>query len=157
MNESQIIVNGWDSYAEQWQADKFSILPGHHVQYLGDEWTVEAVGDTETTYGLEPDIVTNFDPYIEENLLNAYLQPFTKEGLEIGPGGGRLTALLIPRTEVLHLVEPSETMLQHVKQRFAGVQSLRYYHTDGMTLPKLKPESLDYVLAFDVFVHFVPN
>jgi hypothetical protein len=48
-------------------------------------------------------------------------------------------------------------MLGHLKQRFLGASNLRYYHIDGMTLPQLRPASLDYVIAFDVFVHFEPR
>ena len=101
--------------------------------------------------------MANFDEYITEHLLNPYLSHFSTEGLEIGPGGGRLTVLLVPRTKELYLVESSKTMLKHLKQRFARIPNVHYYHIDGMNLPELPPESLDYVIAFDVFVHFEPR
>lgn len=156
-SEPQMIANGWDWYAKKWQPNKFAVLPDHHVRYIGDEWTAEDVSAGGTTYGLTPDTIANFDEYINKHLLNPCLPSCAEEGLEIGPGGGRLTALLVPRTKLLHLAEPSEAMLRHLKQRFAGASNLRYYHTDGMTLPALPPGSLDYVIALDVFVHFEPR
>ncbi len=49
---------------------------------------------------------------------------------------------------------PSTT---HLRQRFGEMPGLRYYHSDGKTLPVLAPASLDYIIAFDVFVHFEPR
>jgi len=153
-----MIAIGWDKYAREWKPDKFPILPGYHVRYLGDEWTAEDVrAGGATTYDLASDVVANFGEYINKHLLSPYLPSVATEGLEIGPGGGRLTAMLVSRTRVLHLADASEAMLQHLKQRFAGVSNLHYYHTDGMTLPTLPPKSLDYVISFDVFVHFEPR
>jgi SAM-dependent methyltransferase len=156
-SEPQIIANGWNRYAKEWQPTKLQVLLGHRIEYLGDEWTAEDVSNGGTTYGLAPDVVANFDDYINRYLLYPYLPSHATEGLEIGPGGGRITALLVPRTKVLHLADASEAMLQHLKDRFTGASSLRYYHTDGITLPALPPQSLDYVVAFDVFVHFEPR
>jgi SAM-dependent methyltransferase len=153
--EPQMIASGWDRYAREWKPAKFRVLPGHSVQYLGDEWTAEDA--LANGYGLDPNIVAIFDDYINKHLLSPFLPSCATEGLEIGPGGGRLTALLMPRTKLLHLADASEAMLGHLKQRFLGASNLRYYHIDGMTLPKLRPASLDYVIAFDVFVHFEPR
>lgn len=155
LNKSDRFGIGWDAYARQWNPAKFPALLGHRIRYLGDEWTAEDGSSGRlTTYGLHPDITANFDNYIKKKLLDPYLPRYATAGLEIGPGGGRLTALLVPRTKVLHLVDVSEVMLKRLKQRFAGVHNLYYYRIDGMTLPPLEPASLDYVVAFDVFVHF---
>jgi SAM-dependent methyltransferase len=154
-NEAQMIASGWDKYASQWN---FSIVQGSpidSVRYLGDEWTAEGCG--RNTYGLNRDQVGNFEEYINEHLLRTYLPSSAMEGLEIGPGGGRLTALLLNITKTLHVADPSKAMLQHLKNRFANVSTLRYHQTDGMTLPALPPASQDYVIAFDVFVHFEPR
>jgi SAM-dependent methyltransferase len=152
--EPQLVASGWDKYAAEWNPAKLRVLPSHRPRYLGDEWTAEDTSAGGTTYGLTPDIIANFNDYINTHLLNPYLPSCAVEGLEIGPGGGRLTVLLVPRTKVLHLAEPSAAMLRHLKGRFVNVNAVRYYHTDGMTLPALRPGSLDYVIAFDVFVHF---
>jgi len=157
IGEAKMIADGWDRYAREWKPDKFRVVAGSSVQYLGDEWTAEdaSAGGT-TTYGLSEDAVANFDAYLTEYLLNPYL-PSGEEGMEIGPGGGRLTRLLLPRTKVLHLVDSSPAMLAHLRRRFTDVPNLRYHRTDGVKLPELQPESIDYVIAFDVFVHFEPR
>jgi SAM-dependent methyltransferase len=133
------------------------VIPGRVVRYLGDEWTAEDAMGRGAEYGLTPDIADRFEAYLEDNLLDPYLPRRVDQGLEIGPGGGRLTTLLLPRTNVLHVLDPSEAMLRHLRRRFAGESRLRYHLGDGMTLPGLESESLDYVIAFDVFVHFEPR
>lgn len=155
--EPQMIARGWDGYAKTWKSSKFPVLPGHAVEHLGDEWTAEDTVGGGTTYGLAEDAVAQFSTLLKEQVLDTYLPPRAAEGLEIGPGGGRLTSLLLPRTAVLHAADPSDAMLKRLKARFAGIDSLRTYQTDGMTLPPLRPLSLDYVVSFDVFVHFEPR
>jgi len=156
VSDAKMIADGWDKYAKEWKAETFPVVSGSSVGYLGDEWTAEDVSAGGTTYGLPQDVIANFDAYLTEHLLNPYVPPAT-EGLEIGPGGGRLTKLLVPRTKVLHLADPSPAMLTHLTRRFDGVASLRYHHTNGVKLPELQPRSLDYAIAFDVFVHFEPR
>lgn len=155
--EPQMIARGWDGYARTWKPGKFHVLPGHSVEHLGDEWTAEDTTTGGTTYGLDEPAVAQFSTLLKEQVLDKYLPSQAAEGLEIGPGGGRVTSLLLPRTTVLHAADPSEAMLRRLKTRFAGVDSLRIYQTDGMTLPALRPSSLDYVVSFDVFVHFEPR
>jgi SAM-dependent methyltransferase len=151
----------WEKYARRWQPGTTAspqILPDVRVEHPGDEWTASAHKELGGhAYGLTREAVANFDEFIAEHLLDSYLPARSTEGLEIGSGGSRLTALLLPRTETLHAAEPSKAMLRHLERRFAGTDSLRLYHTDGMTLPSLRPASLDYVFAFDVFIHFEPR
>lgn len=155
--EPQMIARGWDDYARAWEPTKFKVLPGEVVEHLGDEWTAEDTSEGGTTYGLDSSAVSRFTSLLKEQVLDKYLPQRASEGLEIGPGGGRLTALLVPRTTVLHLADPSEAMLGRVKKRFGEVGSLRMHQTDGMTLPALPAASMDYVVSFDVFVHFEPR
>jgi SAM-dependent methyltransferase len=152
-----LIAEGWNKYAQHWRRDKFAVLPGCRVQHLGDEWTAEDITAGGTTYGLTPHLVAHFREYIDDLLLKPYLPSTAEEGLEIGPGGGRLTELLLPRTKLLNVAEPSEAMIRLLKHRFSGASNLRLFQTDGVTLPALRPGSLDYVIAFDVFVHFEPR
>jgi len=62
IGEAKMIADGWDRYAREWKPDKFRVVAGSSVQYLGDEWTAEdaSAGGT-TTYGLSEDAVANFD------------------------------------------------------------------------------------------------
>ena len=163
LSELQIITAGWERYARLWKSDARTfdaeVAPADRIRYLGDEWTTEmgVVPGEQDYFDLPLEAVHNFESYIESNLLEPYLPPVAPKGLEIGPGGGRLTALLLPRTKELHVAEPSGTMLKHLRQRFAETSSLRLHHTDGTALPALGLASLDYVFAFDVFVHFEPR
>jgi SAM-dependent methyltransferase len=155
-NEVRLLTEGWDGYARNWRPEHHAVLSGRRVEHLGDEWTIEDPAAAGSCYGLPAEAVSNFDQYLSRELLG-HLPESAGEGLELGPGGGRLTALLIPRTSVLHLAEPSGEMLNHLQQRFAQVPNVRYYQTDGQTLPPLPARSLDYFIAFDVCVHFEPR
>src|SRR5215510_13078948 len=119
--EPQMIARGWDNYARAWEPSKLPVLPGHPVEHLGDEWAAEDSAAGGTTYGLDEDAVPRFSKLLKEQVLDPYLPPHASEGLEIGPGGGRLTALLLSRTEILHAADPSGAMLKRLKARFAGV------------------------------------
>lgn len=156
-SEPDLIAQGWDDYARRWQPGATPVLPGGVVEYLGDEWTSEDAQGRGTEYGLAPDVLHAFGAYLQDRLLDRYLPRSAHQGLEIGPGGGRLTQLLLPRTDVLHVLEASDAMLQHLRRRFGREPGLRYHRGDGMTVPALLPRSLDYVIAFDVFVHFEPR
>jgi SAM-dependent methyltransferase len=155
--EPSMIARGWDEYAKRWKADRFAVLSGNQVKHLGDEWTAEDTSGGGTTYGLDEATIKNFSKCLSDQVLDRYLPAHSKEGLEIGPGGGRLTSLLLPRTEVLHAADPSEGMLKRLHARFEDHPALRTYVTDGMTLPPLAQHSLDFVASFDVFVHFEPR
>jgi glycosyltransferase involved in cell wall biosynthesis/peptidoglycan/xylan/chitin deacetylase (PgdA/CDA1 family)/ubiquinone/menaquinone biosynthesis C-methylase UbiE len=156
-DDVKLISSGWDTYAKTWNADSFKVLLGESVAYLGDEWTAEDVTGGGTTYGLDAATVHDFKAYLLQQLLDPYLPQFVHEGLEIGPGGGRVTELLKTKTGLLHVADSSEAMLTKLKERFVLDNNLLYHFTDGINLPSLLPESLDYVLAFDVFVHFEPR
>ncbi len=155
--EPQMIAKGWDRYAKNWKAKEFRVVPGSTVTHLGDEWTGEDISIQGTTYGVDQSTIQNFPRFLEREILDKYFPAQCNEGLEIGPGGGRFTSLLLPRTGLLHAADPSEGMLERLRTRFGKMESLRTYITDGMTLPPLKPGSLDFVASFDVFVHFEPR
>lgn len=156
-DEPEMIARGWDQYARNWDPTQFRILPEGNVRHLGDEWTSEDPGEGATNYGLPALSAHRFSALITEKLFDVHLPKVNDEGLEVGSGGGRITALLLPRTKLLHVAEPSVEMLQKLKARFSGTPSLRMHHTDGVTLPTLTPSSLDFVVSFDVFVHFEPR
>ncbi len=158
VSDPQLLVQGWDQYARAWEAAAYKVLPGHEVKYLGDEWTAEDVRDTGyTSYGLPAAVLARFSDFLREQIIDPHLPAQAEAGLEIGPGGGRATALLLPRTKQLHLVDISDAMLNHVRKRFPNHPALRYHVNDGKSLPDLGENSLDYVFSFDVFVHFEPR
>jgi SAM-dependent methyltransferase len=149
--------DGWDAYARAWRPERFAPGPGDRTEFLGDEWTHERPGPGVTTYGLPAAALEDFAGYLSRELLDPHLPSPARAGLEIGPGGGRLTELLLPRAEVLHVAEPSLEMIAHLRRRFPDAPTLRIHHTDGRTLPALAPGSLDFVASLDVFVHFDPQ
>jgi len=157
LDEPRLLSAGWNRYARRWDRVRCEILPGQQVQFLGDEWTVEDPAQAGSSYGLPAETVQRFAEYLSGELLDRYLPARAEQGLEIGPGGGRLTSLLIPRTRLLHLSDAAPAMLKRLEQRFAEHDNLRFHRSDGMTLPALTAASLDYVIAFDVFVHFEPR
>lgn len=155
--EPQLIAAGWDQYARAWDPASFKVLPGTEVEHLGDEWTAEDSSAGGTAYGITADEVARFGTIVNKELLDKHLPRPSRVGLEIGPGGGRFTVLLLQRVEFLNVADPSEAMLGQLKKRFVGVEALRMYQTDGMTLPPLGSATLDFVASFDVFVHFEPR
>jgi len=157
LDEPRLLSSGWDRYARKWRADRCEIVVGQTVQFLGDEWTHEDASTAGSSYGLSPEILQHFTLYLQEELVERYLPAQAEQGLEIGPGGGRLTELLLPRTDVLHVADAAPAMLRHLQRRFSASSQLRFHRTDGMNLPPLPRASLDFVTAFDVFVHFEPR
>lgn len=71
--------------------------------------------------------------------------------LEIGPGGGRFTEILLPRCRELIALDTSQTMLQLLRKRFPGprVSPLPF---DGRRIA-LPDGRVDAVFSYDVLVH----
>lgn len=76
--------------------------------------------------------------------------------LEIGPGGGRWSAVLQPRARRLVLVDVSERPLALCRERFADRENVAYVLSAGNDLPGVADSSIDAVWSFDVFVHVSP-
>lgn len=91
-------------------------------------------------------------------VVEKFLIPFIPEActvLEIGPGGGRWTEVLIARTRRLYLLDVAEAPLDICRKRFAHTSSLMCVRGNGRTIP-LNKESLDAIWSYDVFVHVNP-
>jgi SAM-dependent methyltransferase len=76
--------------------------------------------------------------------------------LEIGPGGGRWSVVLQPRSERLILVDVAQRPLDLVAERLAGADNVEYVLTPGSALTAIGDASVDAVWSFDVFVHVAP-
>jgi trans-aconitate methyltransferase len=113
-------------------------------------------GTEGTVYGLPEEKARRLREYLKDSLVDPFLQREVSEGLEIGPGGGRLTELLLPKTRVLHLLDSSD-MFDHIRRRFPSATNIRYHSMDGRTLPRLPAGSLEFIFSFDTFVHFEPR
>jgi SAM-dependent methyltransferase len=155
--EVRTLHDGWSDYARAWNLADARSVGGEGVRFLGDEWTQENVEITGgTSYGLPEEKARSLREHLKSSLVDPFLPRAPSEGLEIGPGGGRATEVLLPKARVLHLLDSVE-MLDHLRRRFPDAASLRYHPMDGRTLPDLPGESLDFVFSFDTFVHFEPR
>ncbi len=73
--------------------------------------------------------------------------------LEIGPGAGRWTAVLLERASHLKVVDVTPKCIDLCRQRFQGAAQIDYYVNDGSDLSFLPPGSIDRIWSWDVFVH----
>jgi ubiquinone/menaquinone biosynthesis C-methylase UbiE len=121
----------WDHYSDNWD-QKFRPPGG---KFLGDEW-----GSPEGTIGV-------FD-----RVLRPYLRPDATV-IEIGPGGGKYTALVAPLCKSLICVDVSKKMLDRTKERLGGYSHVQYVKTSGKDPLPPASQSVDFVFSIDCFVH----
>lgn len=115
----------------------------------GEEWT----RDVDGYMGKDPETW-------KKNLIDGMLIPNIPEGctvLEIGPGGGRWTEVLLGRCGHVHVADVSEVCLDLCRKRFSEKTNITYHHITRGTLEFLPDASLDRVWSYDVFVHINPN
>jgi len=107
---------------------------------MGEEWTDS----------------TSWKNALVNNFINKYIKP-GQVVLEIGPGGGRWTAILAPQASILHLVDITETTLELCRTRLAKHRNCRFHIVTDATLPFISDGTVDFVWSFDVFVHIAPG
>ena len=96
----------------------------------------------------------------KQALVDEVLLPTIPAGgtvLEIGPGGGRWSVILAPRSERLVLVDVAQKPLDLVAERLKDADNVEYVLTDGSALEGVGDASVDAVWSFDVFVHVAPG
>lgn len=89
-------------------------------------------------------------------LIAAVLEPNVPDGarvLEIGPGAGRWTGVLLGRASRLVAVDISAACIEACRERFAAYGSAEFHYTSGADLAPVADASVDVVWSFDVFVH----
>lgn len=106
----------------------------------------------QSLYGLhwgDPDTVSNLR-WFTSKYVTPYLDP-NVDAVEIGPGGGRWTQMLVGFHR-LYAVDYHEELLDELAR---GIRTPRLVpvHNDGLTLPGVPDESIGYVFSFGVFVH----
>jgi len=114
----------------------------------GEEWTFHA----KLYKGLDPDAW-------KRSLINEVMLKYIKKGstiLEIGPGAGRWTEILVGLADSLILVDISKKCLDLCKERFKNYNNIRYILTEGQ-LDFIQDNSIDYIWSYDVFVHINPT
>lgn len=131
------VAEGWDRWA-RW----YSGQEGH---YLGDEW------NDPQKMGLDLD-----RNEIPSHLFSTVFGPFLETPdviLEIGPGGGRFTAYLVPRCRQLIAADTSRTMLTLLRSRLGQRDDVEYLLLDGKSLRPIPDHSVDAAFSYDVFIH----
>ena len=128
-------VEGWEEYAKV----HLAFGSGH----LGDEWNDAAEIGIDCADG---EIVG----FLDDTLFGPFLGTVDVL-LEIGPGGGRFTEVLLRRCRRLIALDTSPTMLELLRRRFRGthLEPLRF---DGRRID-LPDGSVDAAFSYDVLVH----
>ena len=117
----------WDEYARLWE--KVNAKRG--LQFLGDEWSRE-------------------ERFLE--LLVQYSRP-DASALELGCGGGRITAAAAKLFRHVHATDVSREMLRKCRESVRA-PNVSFHKLDGFTLEEFADASVDFVYSHDVFVHF---
>lgn len=123
----------WNEYSKDWEKQN------PKENYLGEEWK---------------------DP--RDEIRKKFVDPFLiKEkkmiSLEIGPGGGKWTEVLLELSEQVFCVDISQEMLDRVKTRFPKNAALKILRTDGITLSGIPKNCLHFFFSYDTFVHLEPR
>ncbi len=130
----------WDWYAESWQdpafraaqADAPDDIVAHET--IGDEW------------GRQRDV---------DEIVGRFILPFVGPDsvvAEIGCGGGRLAEKVVPHVALFHGFDISQRMLERARSAISDPRA-RFVLLQDASLPADLTGSLDFVYAFDVFVH----
>jgi len=76
--------------------------------------------------------------------------------VEIGPGAGRFSEVLVERARRLVLVDVTDEALRRCAERLGDRPEIEYVRTDGASLPGVENASVDVVWSFEAFVHMQP-
>ncbi len=120
----------WNGYSRRWDE---TVRPHIDGDILGEEWA-------------PPDHTR----YVFERFAAPYLRPDARV-VEIGPGGGKFSRLLIERCRELVLVDISREMLARAN-RACGGRAREVLVEDGR-LAALETAGVDLVFSYDVFIH----
>jgi SAM-dependent methyltransferase len=130
------VAEGWDVYARR----------RRRRQRVGDVWSNPA------QIGLDVEKAEDVVPYLDRTVF----EPFFGRCdviVEIGPGGGRFTEVLLPKCRRLIAVDTSPAMLDLLQERFAGEDRLELRLGDGQGLGQIADDSVDAAFSYGVFVH----
>jgi ubiquinone/menaquinone biosynthesis C-methylase UbiE len=120
-----------------WNKDKWDT--DYHWPQDGDEWSRQWGGPKSQW-------ITCIWPRIAEFLPAPSV-------LEIAPGYGRWTKYLLSQSESYVGVDLSESCVRTCVKRFADRSNATFVVNDGMTLPMVADQSVDFVFSFDSLVH----
>ncbi len=117
----------WDEYVKDWEKSGSD----NQFKYLGSEWK-------------------NEDIFV--SLLAKYSSRM-KSALEIGCGGGRITARAVELFQRVYAADVSREMLRKCKESI-DVPTISFHKLDGFTLSDFQDASIDLVYSHDTFCLF---
>ncbi len=114
----------------------------------GDEWALQAALCNQ--------------PYEDRKrgLIETFILPFVDGDtavMEIAPGHGRWSETIVPRAKRSVLVDLSANCISFCKNKFTDHDNVKYFVTDGASLPPDENGSVDLVFSYDAFVHMEPH
>lgn len=92
----------------------------------------------------------------KESLIRNVLRQYIRPGghvLEIGPGAGRWTGVLVEMADTFTAVDIAESCIRICQQRYGGSAGTRFLVGNGQDLAGIADASIDSIWSFDVFVH----
>lgn len=105
----------------------------------GEEWSEGWGGSHAQWYGV---ILPRIARYLPASSI-----------LEIAPGHGRWTSYLREHCATLAIVDLDEACIDACRERFEGDDRITCHVNDGMSLPMIDTESVDFAFSFDSLVH----
>lgn len=131
----------WNYYARRWH----SRYPG--LEHIGDEWDGTASGGAASAEEYSRLVLDEFiEPYVEDK----------DTVLEMGVGGGKTAAMLLPRAHDLICADIAQQMLAATRERI-GDERVRYVKLDGVSFSGIAAHSADVFFSFDTLVHIEPR
>ena len=131
----------WNYYARRWH----SRYPG--LEHIGDEWDGSASGGADSAEEYSTLVLKEFiDPYIQDS----------DTVVELGVGGGKTAAMLLPRAHDLICADIAQKMLAATRERL-GDERVRYVKLDGTSLSGIPAGAVDVFFSFDTMVHIEPR
>ena len=138
LSNTPTISEWWDDYARKHEKQ-------NQEQKLGEEWNeAELIG-----IDVPDNQIVN---YLDETVFTPFLEK-AEVLLEIGPGGGRFTEILLPKCEKLIAADTSRTMLGLLKKRFENETKINYLLLDGLGIGSVKDQTVNLAFSYGVFVH----
>jgi len=115
----------WNQYVSEWEKSE----ENKEVRYLGTEWKYEE------------DFLSLLQKYAGSE----------KEAIEIGCGGGRITATGVKLFKHVYAADLSSEMLRKCKEAITA-SNVSFHKLDGFTLQDFADGTVDCVYSHDVFV-----
>jgi ubiquinone/menaquinone biosynthesis C-methylase UbiE len=92
----------------------------------------------------------------KESLIKNVLRQYIRPGghiLEIGPGAGRWTGVLVEMADTFTAVDIAESCIRICRQQYGDKPGTTFLVGNGQDLADIADASIDSIWSFDVFVH----